>query len=204
MEKSMAGKGAAGALLLAGLMMSAGAMAASGDPVTGGSGTVTINVPIVTSTCSVTMSTEVNLQPVNPKSLLDESFRNDGSVENLSQNNMNITFSGCSGKTLQMTTQAHLIAPYDISIGFFSSGDQNHRLMYKFLAPKAEGITGGFSYDSSYFLMLMNNTKPLIIKPNSDSYVIASIILLIAYKSKNAAVLGSAVSGGFDYTFTYQ
>ncbi|EFQ6392047.1 hypothetical protein HZ423_004767, partial [Salmonella enterica] len=57
MKKSMAGQGAAGALLLAGLMMSAGAMAASGDPVQGGSGSVTINVPIVTSTCSVTMPT---------------------------------------------------------------------------------------------------------------------------------------------------
>ncbi|EEC0525047.1 hypothetical protein OS326_004453, partial [Salmonella enterica] len=53
MKKSTAGQGAAGALLLAGLMMSAGAMAASGDPVQGGSGSVTINVPIVTSTCSV-------------------------------------------------------------------------------------------------------------------------------------------------------
>ncbi|EJG6954354.1 hypothetical protein NAJ12_004661 [Salmonella enterica] len=31
MKKSMAGQGAAGALLLAGLMMSAGAMAASGE-----------------------------------------------------------------------------------------------------------------------------------------------------------------------------
>ncbi|EKH9011560.1 hypothetical protein PAA47_002642 [Salmonella enterica] len=38
MKKSMAGQGAAGALLLAGLMMSAGAMAVSGDPVTGGVG----------------------------------------------------------------------------------------------------------------------------------------------------------------------
>ncbi|ELS1445642.1 hypothetical protein R4911_003798, partial [Salmonella enterica] len=57
MKKSMAGQGVAGALLLAGLMVSAGVMAASGDPVTGGSGTVTINVPIVTSTCSVSVPT---------------------------------------------------------------------------------------------------------------------------------------------------
>ncbi|ECD1969414.1 hypothetical protein EWJ11_22055 [Salmonella enterica subsp. enterica serovar Abaetetuba] len=64
----MAGQGVAGALLLAG-MMSAGAMAASGDPVQGGSGTVTINVPIVTSTCSVSVPTEVNFDPINKNSL---------------------------------------------------------------------------------------------------------------------------------------
>ncbi|EEU6049486.1 hypothetical protein HES90_001191 [Salmonella enterica] len=40
MKKSMAGQGVAGALLLAGMMVSAGVMAASGDPVTGGSGTL--------------------------------------------------------------------------------------------------------------------------------------------------------------------
>ncbi|EMS7957692.1 hypothetical protein WKT37_004117, partial [Salmonella enterica] len=60
MKNCMAGQGVAGTLLLAGLMMSAGAMAASGDPVQGGSGSVTLNVPIVTSTCSVSVPTEVN------------------------------------------------------------------------------------------------------------------------------------------------
>ncbi|EJB9296266.1 hypothetical protein MXH15_003182, partial [Salmonella enterica] len=69
MKKSMAGQGAAGALLLAGLMVSAGAMAASGDTVQGGSGSVTINVPIVTSTCSVSVPTEVNLDPINKNSM---------------------------------------------------------------------------------------------------------------------------------------
>ncbi|EJF5652598.1 hypothetical protein QDX92_004581 [Salmonella enterica] len=69
MKKSMAGQGVAGALLLAGLMVSAGAMAASGDPVTGGSGTVTINVPIVTSTCSVSVPTEVNFDPIDKNTI---------------------------------------------------------------------------------------------------------------------------------------
>ncbi|EAT8443396.1 hypothetical protein E8Q25_23025 [Salmonella enterica] len=72
MKKSMAGQGAAGALLLAGLMMSAGAMAASGDPVQGGSGSVTINVPIVTSTCSVAVPTEVNFDPIDKKSIIGD------------------------------------------------------------------------------------------------------------------------------------
>ncbi|EAM1290819.1 hypothetical protein D5693_21235 [Salmonella enterica] len=59
----MAGQGAAGALLLAGLMMSAGAMAASGDPVQGGSGSVTINVPIVTSTIALFSSARLFNKP---------------------------------------------------------------------------------------------------------------------------------------------
>ncbi|ECF9218006.1 hypothetical protein OL032_004499 [Salmonella enterica] len=77
MKKSMAGQGAAGALLLAGLMMSAGAMAVSGDPVQGGSGSVTINVPIVTSTCSVTVPTEVNFDPIGIDKIVGTSMGKD-------------------------------------------------------------------------------------------------------------------------------
>ncbi|ECW1489495.1 hypothetical protein CWV00_22625 [Salmonella enterica] len=94
----MAGQGAAGALLLSGLMMSADAMAASGDPVQGGSGTVTINVPIVTSTCSVSVPTEVNLDPINKNSM-----RSVGLVE---RKNFDTVFSNCKDKTLQMSVQA--------------------------------------------------------------------------------------------------
>ncbi|EMS7958271.1 type 1 fimbrial protein, partial [Salmonella enterica] len=110
MKKSMAGKKVAGTLLLAGLMMSAGSMAASGDPVQGGSGSVTINVPIVTSTCSVAVPTEVNFDPFDQKSIIG-----DGLYRDLDQKkkNMDITLSDCSGKTLQMTTQAHTISSYD-------------------------------------------------------------------------------------------
>ncbi|EGH3287754.1 hypothetical protein IEA75_004665, partial [Salmonella enterica] len=94
MKKSMAGQGAAGALLLAGLMVSAGAMAASGDTVQGGSGSVTINVPIVTSTCSVSVPTEVNLDPINKNSMFAGRL-----VESKS---FDTVFSNCKDKTLQM------------------------------------------------------------------------------------------------------
>ncbi|ELO9060249.1 hypothetical protein R1G83_004578, partial [Salmonella enterica] len=93
MKKSMAGQGAAGALLLAGLMMSAGAMAASGDPVQGGSGSVTINVPIVTSTCSVAVPTEVNFDPVDKNSLT-------GYTAFIAIKELDMTLSNCSGKIL--------------------------------------------------------------------------------------------------------
>ncbi|EIL6411253.1 hypothetical protein LL620_004344 [Salmonella enterica] len=198
MKKIIAGQGAAGALLLAGLMMSADAMAASGDPVQGGSGSVTINVPIVTSTCSVAVPTEVNFDPIDKKSIND-----DWTPLDLAQQNMNITLSGCSGKTLQMTTNAHTISPISFADGYFSSGDPDHALMYRILVPMSAEIIGQDWTDGSYFLMSMINTKAVIIQPNSDSYVLSSEIHLKS-TGKSASNLGSAVSGGFDYTFTYQ
>ncbi|EGM6509833.1 hypothetical protein IRX42_002077 [Salmonella enterica] len=198
MKKSMAGQGAAGALLLAGLMMSAGAMAASGDPVQGGSGSVTINVPIVTSTCSVTVPTEINFDPVDKKSIIG-----DGAARSVAQKNMDITLSGCSGKTLLMSTRAHAISPTIVIDGYFSSGDPDHALEYEVLVPMSTEITGGESSDGLSWYVNLNNTHPLTIKPNSDTYLIASKIWLTS-TGKNPSNLGTTVSGGFDYTFTYQ
>ncbi|EHB8251152.1 hypothetical protein JV060_004645 [Salmonella enterica] len=195
MKKSMAGQGAAGALLLAGLMMSAGAMAASGDPVQGGSGSVTINVPIVTSTCSVTVPTEINFDPVDKKSIIG-----DGAARSVAQKNMDITLSGCSGKTLLMSTRAHAISPTIVIDGYFSSGDPDHVLGYVISYPNLPEISGG---SISSFLMYLDNTHPLTIKPNSDTYLMASKIYLES-TGKNPSNLGTTVSGGFDYTFTYQ
>ncbi|EEU7751549.1 type 1 fimbrial protein [Salmonella enterica] len=111
MKKSMAV-----ASLLAGLMMSAGAMAASDDPVQGGSGTVTSNVPIVASTCSVSVSTEVNFGPVDKNSLTGYRMLSDVKA-------LDITLSHCSGKTLQMSARGHAVFPGDATYGYFSSGD---------------------------------------------------------------------------------
>ncbi|EBQ0860471.1 hypothetical protein AYC68_23140 [Salmonella enterica] len=197
MKKSMAGQGTAGALLLAGLMVSAGAMAASGDPVQGGSGSVTINVPIVTSTCSVTVPTEINFDPVDKKSIIS-----DGVLRSLSNKNMDITLSGCSGKTLVMSTRAHAISPAPAIYGYFSSGDPDHVLEYLIrVYSSGEEITGGYVSAARY--MYLDNTNPLILKPTSDTYRIASDIQLLSI-GKNPSNLGTTVSGGFDYTFTYQ
>ncbi|EDC5554745.1 hypothetical protein GAR96_23005 [Salmonella enterica] len=196
MKKSMAGQGVAGALLLAGLMVSAGAMAASGDPVTGGSGTVTINVPIVTSTCSVSVPTEVNFDPTDKSSLT-------GGKRIVNTKEMDITLSHCNGKTLLMNTRGHAVSPSNYTDGYFSSGDPDNALMYNIYVPKSTEITDGPSFTGSYWIQDLSNTFPLTIKPNSDSYQIASLINLISAAS-NSTNVGSAVSGGFDYTFTYQ
>ncbi|EAX2424609.1 hypothetical protein AIR08_23295 [Salmonella enterica] len=196
MKKSMAGQGVvAGALLLAG-MMSAGAMAASGDPVTGGSGTVTINVPIVTSTCSVSVPTEVNFDPTDKSSLT-------GGNRIVNTKEMDITLSHCNGKTLLMNARGHAVSPSDATDGYFSSGDPDNALMYRIYVPMSTEITDGYAYAGSYWVSDLSNTYPLTIKPNSDSYQIASLIKLLS-TGKSVSNLGSAVSGGFDYTFTYQ
>ncbi|EAW0864600.1 hypothetical protein A8N29_23005 [Salmonella enterica] len=192
----MAGQGVvAGALLLAG-MMSAGAMAASGDPVTGGSGTVTINVPIVTSTCSVSVPTEVNFDPTDKSSLT-------GGNRIVNTKEMDITLSHCNGKTLLMNARGHAVSPSDATDGYFSSGDPDNALMYRIYVPMSTEITDGYAYAGSYWVSDLSNTYPLTIKPNSDSYQIASLIKLLS-TGKSVSNLGSAVSGGFDYTFTYQ
>ncbi|EHP1944998.1 hypothetical protein L7B86_004019 [Salmonella enterica] len=197
MKKSIAGQGSVGALLLAGLMMSADAMAASGDPVQGGSGSVTINVPIVTSTCSVAVPKEVNFDPVNKNSIMIyPAFI-------LDTKDMNITLSNCSGKTLRLSTHAHDISSYRSTTGNFSSGDPDHALWYQIYVPMLPEITGGHYLSGDYWQGDLSNTSTLTIRPNSDSYKIASEIYLLS-SGNGVSNLDSTISGGFDYTFTYQ
>ncbi|EBO9790326.1 type 1 fimbrial protein [Salmonella enterica] len=194
MKKSMAGQGVAGALLLTGLMVSAGAMAASGDPVTGGSGTVTINVPIVTSTCSVSIPTEVNLDPVNKNSL--------PSGTSIEGKNFDTVFSNCKDKTLQMSVQA----PHSISSGSnanFDSGDPDHVFYYYIQPPQDAEITGGGDTTTAFRLFELNNTYPVLIKPGSDNYTMSSKVGLV-YNPGSMANVGSALSASFTYNITYQ
>ncbi|EKH8692202.1 type 1 fimbrial protein [Salmonella enterica] len=196
MKKSMAGQGVAGALLLAGMMVSAGAMAASGDPVTGGSGTVTINVPIVTSTCSVSVPTEVNFDSININSLPSGTF--------IASKNFDTVFSNCKDKTLQMSVQA----PHSISSGsnaYFDSGDPDQVFNYEIELPKDADITGGGMIDNSSRIFALNNTKPVLIKPGSDNYTMSSKVDLSRWTSRSSlANVGSALSTSFTYNITYQ
>ncbi|EFP1214908.1 type 1 fimbrial protein [Salmonella enterica] len=193
MKKSMAGQGVAGALLLTGLMVSAGAMAASGDPVTGGSGTVTINVPIVTSTCSVSVPTEVNLDPVNKNSL--------PSGTSIEGKNFDTVFSNCKDKTLQMSVQAS--NPFSAgAFAYFDSGDPDHVFYYYIQPPQDAEITGGGTTASSR-LFALDNTRPVLIKPGSDNYTMSSKVGLV-YSPGSMANVGSALSASFTYNITYQ
>ncbi|EAQ3858374.1 hypothetical protein E7T78_16515 [Salmonella enterica] len=194
MKKSMAGQGVAGALLLAGLMVSAGVMAASGDPVTGGSGTVTINVPIVTSTCSVSVPTEVNLDPVNKNSLPTDNF--------IESKNFDTVFSNCKDKTLQMSVQAS--SSDDNLRGIFDSGDPQNVFYYDIQPPKDAEITGGGATLSSGRIFALDNTRPVLIKPGSDNYTMSSKVDLSHYVGRSMAYVGSALSGSFTYNITYQ
>ncbi|HAK7241869.1 TPA: hypothetical protein H2T97_004108 [Salmonella enterica] len=196
MKKSMAGQGVAGALLLAGMMVSAGAMAASGDPVTGGSGTVTINVPIVTSTCSVSMPTEVNLDPVNKNSL-------DPDVDWVEGKNFDTVFSNCKDQNLQMSVQAS--TPTNMGAeAYFDSGDPDHVFTYDIQPPKDAEITGGGTILTSTRVFALDNTRPVLIKPGSDNYTMSSKVDLSHYAKVSTANVGSALSTSFTYNITYQ
>ncbi|EGI5345131.1 hypothetical protein VW00_004992 [Salmonella enterica subsp. enterica serovar Sandiego] len=116
---------------------------------------------------------------------------------------MDITLSHCNGKTLLMNARGHAVSPSDKTDGYFSSGDPDNALMYRIYVPMSTEITDGYAYTGSYWIPDLSNTYPLTIKPNSDSYQIASLIKLLS-TGKSVSNLGSAVSGGFDYTFTYQ
>ncbi|EBI4024881.1 hypothetical protein BZ070_21325 [Salmonella enterica] len=191
----MAGQGVAGALLLAGLMVSAGAMAASGDPVTGGSGTVTINVPIVTSTCSVSMPTEVNLDPID-KNSLPSNF--------IESKNFDTVFSNCKDKTLQMSVQASNPMGNSGAGAYFDSGDPDHVFNYDIQPPKDAEITGGGTSIGSSRVFALNNTSPVLIKPGSDNYTMSSKVDLLRWSSISLANVGSAISTSFTYNITYQ
>ncbi|ECC2479576.1 type 1 fimbrial protein [Salmonella enterica] len=195
MKKSMAGQGVAGALLLAGMMVSAGAMAASGDPVTGGSGTVTINVPIVTSTCSVSVPTEVNLDPVNKNSLPSGQW--------IEGKNFDTVFSNCKDKTLQMSVLTS--NPFTTGAeAYFDSGDPDHALRYDIQPPRDAEITGGGAILSSTRVFALDNTRPVLIKPGSDNYTMSSKVDLSRLGDNPLANVGSAVSASFTYNITYQ
>ncbi|EEI7369166.1 hypothetical protein C7X66_16220 [Salmonella enterica subsp. enterica serovar Infantis] len=196
MKKSMAGQGVAGALLLAGLMMSAGAMAASGDPVQGGSGTVTINVPIVTSTCSVSVPTEVNFDPIDKNSLPSDSTF-------IESKNFDTVFSNCKEKSLQMSVQASNSLIMGGSESYFDSGDPDHVFMYDIQPPKDAEITGGGVTLNNTRVFALGNTHPVLIKPGSDNYTMSSKVDLL-HDLVSAANVGSALSGSFTYNITYQ
>ncbi len=199
MKKSMAGQGAAGALLLAGLMMSADAMAASGDPVQGGSGTVTINVPIVTSTCSVTVPTEMNFDLIDRSWLL--SLSESTADRTLGRKYFDIVFSNCKDKTLQMSVQA---SKQSNQLAFFDSGDPDRVLYYYITPPMDADITGGGLHFGAERVFNFDNTLPVLIKPGSDNYAMA-VTVVLSYKHGGAlANLGSTVSTSFTYNVTYQ
>ncbi|EDS3152024.1 hypothetical protein GK337_12160 [Salmonella enterica] len=195
MKKSMAGQGVAGALLLAGLMISAGAMAASGDPVTGGSGTVTINVPIVTSTCSVSVPMQVNLDPVDKNSLnLSSTY--------VTGKDFDIVFSNCKDKNLQMSVQASRPSG-TTTLGLFDSGDPDRQFSYALLLPKDADITGGGAVYHSTKAFALDNTFPVLIKPGSDNYTLTSNVEISRWGS-SLDNIGSALSASFTYNVTYQ
>ncbi|EDM1758509.1 hypothetical protein AH553_25960 [Salmonella enterica subsp. diarizonae] len=195
MKKFVAGKGAAG-LILAGLMVSSGAMAAAGDVVTGGSGTVKINVPLVTSTCTVTVPTEVNFDPIN---------KNDLKPGDYLYKDFDITFSHCAGKTVQMATIDSSGGPRtnpDVFGIFNFPSDVSDSIQYFIQVNNPGGeITGGEVFWAGKTFN-MSGQKPLIITPGGDDYKLSSTVT-IRVTSREGLENVDSLSGSFTYNITY-
>ncbi|EAV0145365.1 hypothetical protein EP546_22445 [Salmonella enterica] len=199
MKKSMAGKKVAGTLLLAGLMMSAGAMAASGDPVQGGSGSVAINVPIVASTCSVSMPAAVNVGNIDSARISPAAIST-----LLAQESFDIGFTSCNGVPIQIITQSQSDngAPLtDLTKGGFNSGDPGKAIYYKIEMPSLSGVSGVSGGLDGFFSLRSNN--PVIVTPDSDNFIFSPKIDILRDKGSTKD-LGSTLTGGFDYTITYK
>ncbi|EPC7760384.1 hypothetical protein ACR218_003726 [Salmonella enterica] len=197
MKKSMAGKKLAGTLLLAGLMMSAGAMAASGDPV--GSGSVAINVPIVASTCSVSMPAAVNVGNIDSARISPAAV-----TTILAQESFDIGFTSCNGVPIQIITQSQSDngAPLtDLTKGGFNSGDPGKAIYYKIEMPSVSGVSGVSGGLDGFFSLRSNN--PVIVTPDSDNFIFSPKIDILRDKGSTKD-LGSTLTGGFDYTITYK
>ncbi|EDU0272885.1 hypothetical protein CCF61_005370 [Salmonella enterica subsp. enterica serovar Glostrup] len=155
---------------------------------------MTINVPIVTSTCSVSVPTEVNLDPVNINSLPYSTL--------IEGKNFDMVFSNCKDKTLQMSVQTAQSMTSGIW-SYFDSGDPDHTFYYYIKLPRDAEITGG---GTSYLLskvFALDNTRPVLIKPGSDNYTMSPTVDFF-HQSSDTANVGSVISGSFTYNITYQ
>ncbi|EEI7369187.1 TPA: type 1 fimbrial protein [Salmonella enterica] len=201
MKKSMAGQGVAGALLLAGLMMSTGVMAASGDPVQGGSGTVNLSIPVVTTSCSISVpDTSFTFKEVSKNSA-------DPVWTELDRQKFDILFKNCSMDTLSVSSQAATQAtgvPNGDTGAFDSSSDPDQAFYFRVMLPKeVTGLKGGgivYVNGDKYFNL--KGINPLIITPSSDDYTLSNNILLLS-SGKSRTNIASTVNGSFTYQVTY-
>ncbi|EHS2457525.1 type 1 fimbrial protein [Salmonella enterica] len=202
MKKSMAGQGVAGALLLAGLMVSVGAMAASGDPVTGGSGTVNLSIPVMTTSCSISVpNTSFTFKALSKN-------RTDKVWTVLDKQKFDILFKDCSLDALSVKLQAATL-PTDYSTGdtaaFDSSSDPDQAFYYRVMLPKEDTAikAGGIHYTNGDGYFNLTGASSVIINPSSDDYTLSSNILLMS-SGKSRTNVASTVNGSFNYNITYQ
>ncbi|EBA4459163.1 hypothetical protein FOK89_22640 [Salmonella enterica] len=86
----------------------------------------------------------------------------------------------------------------DLIQGGFSTGDDNRALKYIIEIPSITGVTGGIN---KIFSLRSNN--PVLFTPDSDNFIFSPKIDVLRDRSSTKN-LGSTITGGFDYTFTYK
>ncbi|ECD2400809.1 hypothetical protein EW445_17845 [Salmonella enterica subsp. enterica serovar Newport] len=192
--------GKATLLLLTGLMMSSVAMADSGGTVQGGSGNVTLSVPVTTSTCSVSIpDTAITFNTITKNSAAPA-----GTV--LDNQKFDIQFKDCVLDSLSIKTVASdymkdMPGSTDAA-AFDSSTDPDQALYYRILLPNVPEITRGgvlFTSGDKYFDI---KGAPLVITPGSADYTLSSKIRLVS-SGKERSNLAQNVTGSFNYLVTY-
>ncbi|ECD2400826.1 type 1 fimbrial protein [Salmonella enterica subsp. enterica serovar Newport] len=193
MKKFVAGKGAAG-LILAGLMVNSGAMAAAGQGGMGGSGTVKISVQLVTSTCAIAIPGEVTFDQINKNDVPGAAY------QFIASKNFDITLSHCSGKTVKMTVKS--TTSFLAGAPYLANMTHVH-FTYDIQIPNpGPTITGGEKYYNAMVYDFTGN-KPFTIIPDSDNYTFTSKVDLLTTVWKTAAEMPDTVSGIFTYNVTY-
>ncbi|HBC0336480.1 TPA: type 1 fimbrial protein [Salmonella enterica subsp. enterica serovar Napoli] len=192
--------GKATLLLLTGLMMSSVAMADSGETVQGGSGNVTLSVPVTTTTCSVSIpETAITFNTITKNSAAPL-----GTV--LDDKKFDINFKDCVLDSMSIKTVASDyikdLPGSDDTGAFDSSTDPDQALYYRILLPKDPQIKSGgilFTSGDKYFNM---KGGPLVIYPGAADYTLSSKIRLVS-SGKNRSNLTQNVTGSFNYLVTY-
>lgn len=192
--------GKATLLLLTGLMMSSVAMADSGETVQGGSGNVTLSVPVTTTTCSVSIpETAITFNTITKNSAAPF-----GTV--LDDKKFDINFKDCVLDSMSIKTVASDyikdLPGSDDTGAFDSSTDPDQALYYRILLPKDPQIKSGgilFTSGDKYFHM---KGDPLVIYPGAADYTLSSKIRLVS-SGKNRSNLTQNVTGSFNYLVTY-
>ncbi|EFS2651707.1 hypothetical protein HX362_004625 [Salmonella enterica] len=188
-------------LVVSGLMVSAGAMAAGpiDNTTIAKSGTVDISGTIRTATCTVNL----------PKSAVDFSFiktEADAAAAKavLATLPVSVSVSSCANQPLYFTAIADTTDQSVPQMGHFKTGDTGHALGYYVGIKAGAGVSGGdTTLSPGTSLVNLNgsaNTSPvkLVSTSATATYDINNIIV-----KAGATTTAGRLSGSYTYTFSY-
>ncbi|ECD2400824.1 hypothetical protein EW445_17920 [Salmonella enterica subsp. enterica serovar Newport] len=190
-------------LIMAGLMTSAGAMAA-GTLVTNGSGQVTINGTITNATCDVSLSAKSVSFNFN-KPVISAA---DADAQ-LGVQPIDVSIKSCANTPVNLTVSATTPDASDPHSGLFGTGDDEHALRYQVGLANNPAVSGGDTSVSGYHIVNLNgdaDATPLVIKSAQDDFSVQLATIVKRNGNTSVTNLGGAdgqISDTYTYNFTY-